>query len=122
MTTAAQTDRTEVGAGLVARLSHEAAQEGGYTSLAKAARIIGANAPSTAFRAAQKGVTLPDGTRVKLEAIRSGKKWLTTEAAVRRFLEAQQASPSMCGAPPRSPSARRRASEAAAAKADKLLA
>jgi len=107
----------------VVRLSTEAEQEGGYTSLAKAARIIGAKAPSTVFRAIKDGIALPDGSRVFLEAIRSGKKMLTTKASLQRFLEAQQPGQSVQTPPlPRSPSARRKASEAAAAKADKLLA
>ena len=44
-------------------------------------------APSTVFRWIAKG--LPDGRggRIFLEAVRRGKNWLTSSAAVRRFLE-----------------------------------
>jgi hypothetical protein len=37
-----------------------------------------------------KGVRLPDGTVVKLEAIRIGGKLMTSKAAVLRFFAAQQ--------------------------------
>ena len=109
-------------ASLVARLTAEAEQEGGYTSLAKAAKPLGATAPSTVFRYATKGVKLADGRRCVLETIRSGKRLLTTHAAIKRFLEAQQGSPAESPPIPRSPAARRRASESASTRADALLA
>jgi hypothetical protein len=56
-------------------------------------------APSTLFRWARDGVLTPDGRRVRLEAARCGSRWLTTEAALRRFLEEQQPLPAQADAP-----------------------
>jgi len=44
--------------------------------------------PSTAHRWAFRGLISPNGNRVKLEVIRFGKSWRTSEAALRRFLVA----------------------------------
>ena len=43
---------------------------------------------STVFRWAFRGLPSNDGVRVKLEVIRFGKSWRTSEAALRRFLAA----------------------------------
>ncbi|MSQ96818.1 MAG: DUF1580 domain-containing protein [Gemmataceae bacterium] len=56
--------------------------------------------PSTVFRWVQKGLPRGDGTRVKLQALRRGKKWLTTAAAVERFFAALPASAPIPTAPP----------------------
>jgi hypothetical protein len=80
---------------------------------------------STVFRWLRDGVQTPDGRRVKLEAARCGSRWLTTEAAIRRFIGAQQpllgsldtpeAGRAEGAAPsgPRTPTQRRRAAERA---------
>src|SRR5262245_19483557 len=63
-------------------------------SLAQAARSLpGARgkpcSPSTLWRWACHGVKLPTGGRVYLELARLGCRWFTTEAAILRFLGAQ---------------------------------
>jgi hypothetical protein len=45
--------------------------------------------PSCLWRWVHKGVKLPDGATVKLEALRLGARWVTTMEAVQRFLMAQ---------------------------------
>jgi hypothetical protein len=56
-------------------------------SLIELARQHSVN-PSTAFRWVLRGLPAGDGTRVRLEALRRGKRWLTTAAAVARFFGA----------------------------------
>jgi hypothetical protein len=77
--------------------------------------------PSTLFRWVHDGVKLPTGSVVRLEAVRMGGRWLTSLEALQRFAEAQ--TPRLDGqaeAPAlRTPAARRRASERAAAELDK---
>jgi len=71
---------------------------------------------SSVFRWIFKGVPGPDGQRVRLEAIRLGGRWGTSPAALQRFAEAT--TPKLNGddqPAPRSPTARQRASERAAA-------
>lgn len=59
----------------------------------------------------QKGLPSGYGVRVKLEAIKRGKKWLTSRAAVERFFAALPASTPTPTAPPiRTPSKRERGS------------
>jgi hypothetical protein len=66
------------------------------------------------------GVLVPGGERVKLEAARLAGKWVTSKAAIRRFVEAQTPSRSSDPRPTqRTPAARRRASEQAAAELEK---
>jgi len=72
--------------------------------------------PELIVRWHRKGVLLADRTRVRLEAIRSAGKLLTSRAAIVRFIEAQQAGPPTAE-PPRSPAAR----SAAAAAAEREL-
>lgn len=55
-----------------------------------------------------------------LEACKVGGIWFTTEAAIRRFILALSASPAQVVPPPRSPSNRKRQSEAASQELDRL--
>ncbi len=65
--------------------------------------------PSTVWRWVQKGLPCGDGTRVRLEALRRGKKWLTSPAAVKRFFGALPTSTPTPTAPViRSPAKRER--------------
>ena len=68
--------------------------------------------PATLTRWILNGVKAVDGRRVKLEAIRLGCRWLTSEAALQRFADALSAPPAD-SAPTRSPSARQAESERA---------
>ncbi|AWM39110.1 hypothetical protein GobsT_26140 [Gemmata obscuriglobus] len=75
--------------------------------------------PATLTRWILNGVRARDGRRVKLEAVRAGTRWLTSEPALRRFSDALGGSdgshataPAPCG--PRSPTARQKASARAA--------
>jgi hypothetical protein len=66
------------------------------------------------------GVRTPRG-RVRVEGIRLGGRWLTSVEALERFIAAQTPDLSQPPAPlPRSPAARRRASERAAAELERL--
>jgi hypothetical protein len=72
--------------------------------------------PSTLTRWILLGTKAPDGRRVRLEAVRVGCRWLTSEAALARFAAALTAVTAGDGLPPaRSPVAARRASDRAAA-------
>ena len=77
------------------------------------ARGAGRIHPQTVVRWIQRGVKAASGRRVKLEAVRVGYRWMTSEAAVKRFLtsatESETPAPSL-----RSPSQRQKVSEAAA--------
>ena len=77
---------------------------------------------STLLRWILTGAKAPDGTRVKLEAVRLGGRWMTSREALQRFAEAL--TPSLSDTPalpiPRAPTARRRASERAEAELNKL--
>src|SRR4051812_6471564 len=77
--------------------------EGGIT-MTQAARVAdecfaqlggrrAATHPTTPLRWAKKGHLRPDGTRVYLEVVRFGGKWLTSKAAIMRFIAAQQEAP-----------------------------
>jgi hypothetical protein len=73
---------------------------------------------STCFRWVAKGLPTGNGSRVRLEAIKRGKCWLTSEAAVKRFFAALPQSEQTPAAPPiRTPSKRERDS----ALAEKVL-
>jgi len=88
--------------------------DGDTITILDIARTMG-TAPSTVYRWMLRG--LPDGRggRVKLAAIRRGKVWLTSRAALRRFVGALPTTATPTGAPPiRTPAARER--EAARAK------
>jgi hypothetical protein len=54
-------------------------------------RVPGTPCVQTLNAWVRKGLRLPSGRVVRLRAIRSGIRWLTTAQAVRRFLEALQA-------------------------------
>jgi hypothetical protein len=68
--------------------------------------------PATLTRWILKGVRALDGRRVRLEAVRVGSRWLTSEAALARFADAL-GTPDAPVPPPRSPATRRKASEQA---------
>ena len=77
--------------------------------------------PSTVSRWCLKGVRLPSGRRLALEHLRAGGKLLTTRPAIVRFLSAQTATPDTGAGPaPRTPAARRRATDAAVAELEAL--
>jgi Protein of unknown function (DUF1580) len=69
--------------------------------------------PSTTFRWAQRGLPRGDGTRIRLECIKRGKKWITTAAAVKRFFAAL---PATAPAAPTTRTPGRREREQTAAK------
>jgi hypothetical protein len=73
---------------------------------------------STVHRWAFRGLPAGPGRRVRLEAVRRGSKWLTSRAAVERFLGKLPRSVSDDDAvpTPRSPAKRQSADEAAAAE------
>jgi hypothetical protein len=77
--------------GPVARLMRE-----GLIGLCQAAELPGTfrdgrpTHPATLTRWIQNGIRLPEGTRLKLEAVRVNGRWATSRAAVVRFLERQQ--------------------------------
>lgn len=65
--------------------------------------------PSTAFRWMMRGLPDARGERVRLQAIRRGKIWLTSRAALERFLSAlPQSAPTPATPPIRTPSKRDR--------------
>jgi hypothetical protein len=75
---------------------------------------------STILRWILRGAKAPDGSRVRLEAVRLGGRWLTSREALQRF--AERLTPSLGGealTAPRSPASRRRASEAAGAELER---
>jgi hypothetical protein len=101
-------------------------QSGDGLGLAAAGRLFpghrGGRAvnPSTIFRWVTRGLTDPSGTVIRLEAARVGARWLTSSAAVGRFvgaLTAASSPPTAHPTPPSTPSPadRRRASDHAAA-------
>ena len=75
---------------------------------------------SCIFRWVRDGVRLLDGSRVRLEAIRLGGRWLTSVEALERFAAAQ--TPNLADRPqlPRTFTIRRLASERAEAHLQKL--
>lgn len=75
--------------------------------------------PATLTRWILRGVRAVDGRRVKLEAVRVGCRWLTSEPALTRFAAALCATHNP---PPlsQSPATRRKASERAAAELERL--
>jgi hypothetical protein len=71
--------------------------------------------PATLTRWILKGVKALDGRRVKLEAVRIGCRWLTSEPALQRFADAL-GNPPDDPPPARTPTARQRASDRADAE------
>lgn len=65
------------------------------------------------LRWVQDGVKLPDGSTVRLEAARCAGRWLSTPAAIGRFLSAQTPRLDQAQSTPRTPAARTRAAEQA---------
>jgi hypothetical protein len=76
--------------------------------------------PSTIFRCIHDGVKRWDGSVVRLEAVRLGGRWLTSLEALQRFAEAQTPALADPAPTPRTPTARQRASERAAAELAKV--
>jgi len=76
--------------------------------------------PRSVLRWVRDGTITPSGRRVKLEACRVGNRWLTSNSAVARYVQAltDDSEPAATPAvqPTRTDSARRRAAENAAAK------
>jgi hypothetical protein len=77
---------------------------------------------STLVRWIMDGVKAPNGDRVRLEALRMGNRWFTSREALQRFaerltprLDATETTPA-----PRTPRARQRASERAAAELERV--
>jgi hypothetical protein len=73
--------------------------------------------PATLTRWILKGARAVDGRRVQLEALRVGCRWLTSPPALGRFAAAL--GPADAPPPPRSPAARDRASDRAAAELER---
>ena len=88
--------------------------------MAAAARLLGTFRggkpchPSTLTRWCLSGVTLPDGSTLRLEHYRTAGRLMTSKAALLRFLAAQQVA--VPAQPVRSPAQRNRASEDAGTK------
>jgi hypothetical protein len=102
-------------ADLIERLTAE-----GLIPLAEVARRLGhlrGTRPvhsSTIGRWVMAGRLLPDGRRLRLEAVRIHGQWVTSWPATVRYLAEQQPAPAPeVGAGPRSPLAREKAAEAA---------
>ena len=97
--------------------SHPLANGEHLLSLADAGRYLpgsrGCNHvnPATVFRWVTRGVRALNGTRVKLEAVRAGSRWLTSAEALTRFTAALSAQPQPVSPRPQTPS--RRAATAA---------
>ena len=63
--------------------------------------------PSVAFRWMQRGLPDGKGGRVRLEAIKRGKCWVTSEAAIKRFFAGlPQSAPTSAAPPIRTPTKR----------------
>jgi hypothetical protein len=96
-------------------------------SMAQAARRVSLGrddkptSPSTIFRWSRDGVRLPDGSRLYLEAVRLGGRWLTSGPALERFIARQTPPPEAASAPtPRTAQERDRAAQRAGRDLDQL--
>ena len=93
--------------------------------LTAAARLAGpgrGNRPthlSTVLRWILDGVKTPAGI-VKLDAVRIGSKWMTSAAAVQRFVEALTPTTGTAPTSPRTPTARKRAADRAKRRLEQL--
>ncbi len=80
--------------------------------------------PATVLRWVLHGTRLPDGSRLRLAAVRCGGIWQTTAEALDRYLSAlTQAALARGGAPviaPRTPAQRQRAAERAARELERV--
>jgi hypothetical protein len=74
--------------------------------------------PATLTRWILRGVRALDGQRVRLEAIRVGCRWLTSEAALARFAATLGATNDVT--PPRSPASRSNAAEDAGRELEEM--
>lgn len=102
----------------------------GLIGLPEAATIFGSGRggklrhPATLTRDINKGARLPDGRRIRLEAVRVNGSFKTSRQAVLRYIEAQNAidisADDSSAAPHVTPSARRSAQAAASAELDAL--
>jgi len=107
-------------------LIYQEIADGQGITLSKAARRFPSNRNdrpvtlSCLLRWVLDGVLNTNGERIKLEAARCAGRWLTTPAAIQRFIARQTPDTSGSSTPPRSPSARQRASERAARALDKI--
>jgi hypothetical protein len=106
-------------------LSEIAAGESIY--LVQAAKLLPAHRQgkpvtlSCLIRWISPGVLGPSGERIKLEAARLAGKWVTTRAALARFVAAQTPTLALeSGPPPRSAAARTRTSERVAKQLETL--
>src|SRR5262245_56351012 len=78
-------------------------------------------APSTVFRWIASGVRLPDGSRVRLEAVRLGGRWLTSSPAIERFIARQTPNLNADPSPtPRTARQRQRVAEAAGKELEQM--
>ena len=75
--------------------------------------------PATLTRWIQRGCLSASGRRVRLEALRCGGRWLTSEGALARFMDALTEGGQSTGES-QSPTARRHASDVAARELDRL--
>ncbi len=75
-------------------------------------------AASTLWRWSCQGVKAPDGRRVHLEVARCGCRWLTSEPALARFLQALNGQADAPAEAPPSKQSARRAAEVAGAQAE----
>lgn len=97
-------------------------RDGHGLGMAAASRLLpgvggGGCDPSTLFRWATSGVKTMNGTRVKLEAVRVGRRLVTTGPALERFVLATTAGYNLDPTPaPRTPAQRRKAVERAERK------
>jgi hypothetical protein len=87
-----------------------------FTTALRAGRPVH---PGTVCRWINPGHLLPSGHRVRLEGMRAGRKWLTSRAAITRFLLAQQPDQSADVAVGRTANERRHADKAARRELEK---
>jgi hypothetical protein len=77
---------------------------------------------STVLRWIPRGTSSPSGEVVRLEAVRLGGRWMTSREALQRYADRLTPHPTTDApaTPPRTPTARRRASDRAAAELDRI--
>lgn len=76
--------------------------------------------PATVFRWIHEGARLPNAERVYLDGTRLGGRWLTSVEALQRFSEELTPPPAGAAPIPRTPTARRRASERAGKRLNRV--
>jgi len=74
-------------------MNPQSSGEAAYLTLTEAAKLVPGSPvyPSTVSRWILRGVRLPDGSRLKLRAIRLGSKWHVTAEWMREFFESHTA-------------------------------